>query len=98
MRKQSFGAIAAIGLAAVTIGLAPSAAGAPAGPGNARQAIESLQSQGYKVIINKIGHTPLDQAMVVAVRPGRPIIQTVNDTGGDTTEQVVYSTVYLDVK
>lgn len=98
MKTLRFAAVAASGLAAATIGMAPAAVCAPEGPGNARDAIDSLQSQGYKVIVNKIGDAALDQARVVGVRPGRPITQRVNDTGGDTIEQVLYTTIYLDVK
>lgn len=72
MKKNRFFAAVAGGLAAVLIGLAaPTAAvAAPTGPGNALDTIEDLKSQGYKVIVNRIGNAPLEQAQVIAIRPG----------------------------
>jgi hypothetical protein len=98
MKKLVSATLAASGLSALTIGLGPPAVAAPSGTSNAQDAISSLEAQGYKVIVNKIGDTPLDEANVVAVRPGREITLRVNDTGGDTTEKVLYTTVYVDVK
>jgi hypothetical protein len=98
MKKVTFATIAAAGLAAVTIGLAAPAAAAPSGPGSAQDTINSLQANGYKVILNKLSDTPLDQATVVAVRPGRPVTQRVTDSGGDSIDKVLYTTVYVDVK
>ena len=98
MTKLAFATIAVTGLSALTIGLGPPAVAAPSGTGNAHDTISSLEAQGYKVIVNKIGDAPLAESSVVAVRPGRTITQRVNDTGGDTIEKVLYTTVYVDVK
>jgi hypothetical protein len=98
MKKFTFAGLAASGLAVVVVGLAAPAAAAPTGAENAQQTINSLQSEGYKVIINKVGTTPLDQAMVVAVRPGRPVTQTVTDSDGHSYQKVLYTTVYVDVQ
>ena len=69
MKKFAFATVLASGLAAAFIGLASPAGAAPSGPGNAQDTISQLQQQGYNVIVNRIGTTPLDQATVVAVRP-----------------------------
>lgn len=98
MKKLVSATLAASGLSALIIGLGPAALAAPSGTSNAQHAISSLEAQGYRVIVNKIGDAPFDEANVVAVRPGREITQRVNDTGGDTTEKVLYTTVYVDVK
>ena len=69
------------------------------GPGNAQETINQLQADGYKVIVNRIGTTPLDQAAVVAVRPGQTYSRTDSGTPGDSfTTTVTGKTVYVDVK
>ncbi|MCV7253203.1 MULTISPECIES: hypothetical protein [Mycobacteriaceae] len=85
------------GLATTVIGLAAPALAAPSGPGSAQDTISSLQAQGYKVIVNRVGTTPLDQATVVAVRPGQTYAG-VDATGGDYLATVAEKTVYVDVK
>ncbi|MUL85419.1 MULTISPECIES: hypothetical protein [unclassified Mycolicibacterium] len=85
--------------AAAVIGLATPAQAAPTGPGNAQQTISELQSQGYKVIVNHVGSTPLDKATVVAVRPGQTYSRTDSGfPGGSLQTAVVNKTVYVDVK
>ena len=97
MRKTAkrFGVatVAASGLAATLIGLAPASQAAPSGTSNARQTISQLQSQGYHVIVNRIGATPIDKAVVVAVRPGTNFTRTDSLNTG-----VTQKTVYVDVK
>ncbi|MBX8689289.1 hypothetical protein GO011_17790 [Mycobacterium sp. 20091114027_K0903767] len=84
---------AALGVAvAAVIGSAGVASAAPNGPSNAEQTIRNLQSQGYTVIVNRLGSSPLDQASVVAVRPGPNFSRT------DTLSAVTQRTVYVDVK
>lgn len=102
MKKFGFAATAVSGLAAALIGLAAPASAAPSGPDNAQQTIGQLRSQGYTVIVNRLGSSPLDQAEVVAVRPGQtyshvnagaPIIG-----GHDNYTTVRDRIVYVDVK
>jgi hypothetical protein len=102
-KMKKFGIATAIvgGAAAALIGLAAPAAAAPTGPGDAQQTIDVLRAQGYTVIVNRIGTAPLDQANVVAVRPGQHFSRT--DTGvpgarNDIYTTVIDKTVYLDVK
>ena len=98
MKKFAFATVLASGLAAAFIGLASPAGAAPSGPGNAQDTISQLQQQGYNVIVNRIGDTPLDQATVVAVRPGQTH-ETVDSRGGGSIKTTVTSqTVYIDVK
>lgn len=71
MKKFGFAATVVSGLAAALIGLAAPAAAAPTGNDNAQQTIGQLRAQGYTVIVNRLGNTPLDQAEVVGVRRGQ---------------------------
>jgi hypothetical protein len=89
------------GIAAAIIGLAAPAVAAPSGPGNAQQTINELQAQGYTVIVNRIGTAPLDQATVVAVRPGQTFSRRdtgVPGAGGAIYTTIIAKTVYVDVK
>lgn len=96
---QKLGIAVAGALTAVLIGLAAPVQAAPSGPGNAQQTISELESQGYHVIVNRIGNAPLDQATVVAVRPGQTYTKTDSlGVGGDRHTSVVNKTVYVDVK
>jgi hypothetical protein len=99
MKKLGLATIAASGLAAAVLGLATPAAAAPSGPGSAQDTISKLQSDGYNVIINRVGTTPLDQATVVAVRPGQTYSRTDSGNPGDSLATTVTDkAVYVDVK
>jgi len=101
MKKFGFATAMVSGVAAALIGLAAPADAAPTGPGSAQQTISELQSQGYTVIVNRIGSAPLDQAHVVAVRPGQTYSRTdtgVPGAGNDIYTTVTGKTVYVDVK
>jgi hypothetical protein len=101
MKKFGFAATVVSGLAAAVIGLAAPAAAAPTGPGDAQQTIDVLRAQGYTVIVNRIGTAPLEQADVVAVRPGQTYSRTdtgLPGAGNDIYTTVTDKTVYVDVK
>jgi hypothetical protein len=99
MNKFGFATLLAGVMSAAIIGLAAPADAAPTGPGNAQDTIDQLQADGYKVIVNRVGTTPLDQATVVAVRPGQTYSRTDSGTPGDSLETTVTDkTVYVDVK
>jgi hypothetical protein len=106
MKKFGVTTTVASALAAAIIGLAAPAVAAPTGPGKAQQTINELQAQGYTVIVNRLGTTPLDQATldqatVVAVRPGQTYSRTdtgVPGAGNDIYTTVTDKTVYVDVK
>ena len=102
MKKFGFAATVVSGLAAAIIGLAAPAAAAPTGPDNAQQTIGQLRAQGYTVVVNRLGNSPLDQAEVVAVRQGQtfthvnagqPVIGS-----SDNYSTVQDKIVYVDVK
>jgi hypothetical protein len=99
MNKFGFATVVASGLVAAVLGLASPADAAPSGPGNAQDTITKLESQGYNVIVNHVGNTPLEQASVVAVRPGQTYSRTDSGNPGDSLETTVTDkTVYVDVK
>ncbi|AIY46931.1 MULTISPECIES: hypothetical protein [Mycolicibacterium] len=99
MMRIGFATALAGAAAATVIGLAAPAQAAPTGPGNAQQTISELRAQGYKVIVNHVGSTPLDKASVVAVRPGQTYSRTDSGSpGGDLQTTVLNKTVYVDVK
>jgi hypothetical protein len=101
MKKLGFATTIVGGLAAAVIGLAAPAAAAPTGPGDAQQTIDVLRAQGYTVIVNRIGTAPLEQADVVAVRPGQTYSRTdtgLPGAGNDIYTTVTDKTVYIDVK
>jgi len=101
MRFAGFATAIVGGLAAAVIGLAAPATAAPSGPGNAQQTIEQLEAQGFTVIVNQIGTSPLEKASVVAVRPGQTRSYTdLADLGGgnDVHTAVSDQTIYVDVK
>ena len=53
------------------------------------------------MIVNRLGSTPLDQATVVAVRPGQSFSRTdsgVPGAGNDLITTVTGKTVYIDVR
>ena len=99
MKKFGFATVVASGLVAAVLGLAAPADAAPSGPGTAQDAISKLESQGYNVIVNRLGSTPLEQASVVAVRPGQTYSRTDSgNPGDDLLTTVTDKTVYVDVK
>ena len=99
MKKLELATIIARGLTAAILGLAAPAAAAPTGPGNAQETINELQADGYNVIVNRVGATPLDQATVVAVRPGQTYSRTDSGNPGDSLATTVTNkTVYVDVR
>jgi hypothetical protein len=99
MKKLELATTVAGGLAAALLGLAAPAAAAPTGPGNAQKTINELQADGYNVIVNRVGATPLDQATVVAVRPGQTYSRTDSGNPGDSLATTVTSkTVYVEVR
>ncbi|MGV0644002.1 hypothetical protein ABQE44_11405 [Mycolicibacterium sp. XJ2546] len=99
MKKFSIVTIAASALAAAVVGFAAPVSAAPSGPGNAEETISQLESEGYNVIVNRIGNAPLDRADVVSVRSGQTYTETNSKgVGHDLSTRVVNKTVYVDVK
>lgn len=99
MKKFGLATIVAGGLTAAVLGLAAPAQAAPTGPGNADETISELEAQGYDVVVNRIGSAPLDQATVVAIRPGQTYSRTDRSGPGDDLRTTITGkTVYVYVK
>ena len=89
---------AAAGVAA--LGLAGAANASPSGPTTASQTVSELQSDGYHVIVNKVGTAALDQCVVNSVRPGQTFSRMDSGAPGagqDIVTTVTAMTVYIDV-
>jgi hypothetical protein len=97
MKKTRLTALTVTMLIAVAVSAAPPSAAAPSGTASAQGVVDSLQKNGYRVIVSKIGAAPLDQCYVAAVRPGREIT-VIDATGGDREQLVSYTTVYVDAR
>lgn len=98
MNKLAVVSAVAGGLTAAVLGLAAPAAAGPSASADAEQTISALEQQGYRVIVNRVGSTPLSEATVVAVRPGHQVPTLAPDRDGDVVQQVAYTTIYVDVK
>lgn len=99
MKKLELATVIAGGLTAAVLGLAAPVTAAPSGPGSAQDTINELRADGYNVIVNRVGSTPLDQATVVAVRPGQTYSRTDSGNPGDSLATTVTDkTVYVEVR
>ena len=101
MKSFFFITLTAGALASAALGLAGTANAAPSGPSSVDQTVSQLRSQGYQVILNKVGTAPQHQCTVGAVRPGQTYSRTdsgVPGAGDDLITTVTNKTVYVDVK
>jgi len=99
MKNLTIATAAAAGFAAAVLGLAGPAAAAPSGADNAQETIGQLEAGGNRVIVNKLGSTPLSQATVVSVQPGSDIREWVWDGDHDDSYLTVTGKVYyVDVR
>lgn len=80
----------------VPVILAGAATAAPTGP-SVTDTVDSLQSSGYHVIVNKTGAAPLSECTVSAVRPGQAHTTADSRGGGSVNTTVISQTVYVDV-
>jgi hypothetical protein len=71
MKSFFFTTLTAAALASAALGVAGTANAAPTGPSSADQTVSQLRSQGYQVMLNRVGTAPLDRCMICAVRPAR---------------------------
>ena len=100
MKSFFFTTVTAGALASAALGLAGTANAAPSGPSSVDGTISQLRSQGYHVIVNRVGTARLDQCTVNAVRAGQTFSRT--DSGvpvadDDIVTTVTNRTVYVDV-
>jgi hypothetical protein len=86
----------AVALSAATMVGTASASAAPSGPRSVTDTVASLEAQGFKVIVNKVGHAPLDQCTVGGIRQGQDVIELKQNSRHQTVERVKYTTVYID--
>jgi hypothetical protein len=99
MKSFGFATITATALAAGALSLAAPALAAPTA-GNAQDTIASLEDQGYKVVVNRLGMTPLSEANVVSVGEGPAFTHNVAADGSSSDYSVPVSTrtVYVNVR
>ena len=83
MTKFGFATAIATATTAAFLGLAAPALAAPTGTGNAQDTISSLESQGYKVIVNRLSDTRLADASVVSVGQGPTFSHTNTNAGNE---------------
>jgi hypothetical protein len=95
MRKFAISTLVVCGLAAATLALAAPVLAAPTGAGSAADTVNELQANGYKVILNKVGSAPLSQCTVTSIRPGQQITEPVTSGGGNLTDKVLFTTVFV---
>lgn len=87
-------------IAVAALGFAGAATAAPSGVVTAAQTVGQLQSQGFHVIVNKVGTAPLDRCVVNAVRPGQTFARMDSGAPGamdDIVTTVTAKTIYVDV-
>jgi hypothetical protein len=86
-----------VSVAVPTVALVAVANAAPSGPSSVDQTVQTLETSGYNVIINRTGAAPLSQCTVSAVRPGQTH-STEDSRGGSSINTTITSkTVYVDV-
>ncbi|MCW2690661.1 MAG: hypothetical protein JWR37_5551 [Mycobacterium sp.] len=96
MNKLTFATMAGSAIAALALGSAASALAGPSGVGSAQDTVNTLESSGYTVVLNKIGTSPLDRCTVASIRPGETVTRRVHDGPTNVAvNEIVYQTVYL---
>jgi hypothetical protein len=94
--------VIAAAIAGCAFGFAPPTHAAPMGP-DVAATVQSLEAQGFNVIVNKTGDRPLADCAVSAVRPGQTYqrmeseIPGPSDRGVGIVTTTLAKTVYLDV-
>ena len=92
--------LAAGTLASAALGLSSTANAAPSALSTAESTVSQLKSQGYHVVVNRVGTAPLDQCTIRAVRSGQTYSRTDSGVPGshnDVITTVTNKTVYVDV-
>ena len=100
MKQFVLGTLTVAGLAAAAFGSAAAVNAAPTGPSSVDATIGQLRSQGYQVIVNRVGTAPMSQCTVHAVRPGQTFSRTDSGfpgAGNDIVTSITDKTVYVDV-
>jgi hypothetical protein len=100
-KNYAYGALVASGLVTLGLGLAAPAWSMPVVVDSPEETVNKLESEGFTVILNKVGSAALHDCTVTAVRPGQTYIRTdsgVPGAGNDFTFTELSKTVYVDVK
>jgi hypothetical protein len=101
IKNIAMATFAAPALACAALGMAAAAYAAPSGPSSVDSTINNLRSQGYHVIVNRVGTAAPGMCWVDAVRPGHSYSRTVDDAAGSTGDDLMATvtgrTVYVDV-
>ncbi|OHU26766.1 hypothetical protein BKG76_07145 [Mycobacteroides franklinii] len=87
MNKLLFAGIASAGVIGASLGGASVALAAPSGSGDANAVINDLQSNGYRVIVSKVGSGDLSNCTVQSVTQGSPVgdVQPARDAKNKPT-------------
>lgn len=90
----------ATGLSVAVLGLSAPAVAAPTGSGTAQDVIASLEDQGYRVVVNRLGIGPLSEASVISIGEGPAFSHNVAADGssGDYSVPVTTRTVHVNVR
>lgn len=98
MKKVTFAGTVAAALSAGFLGFAAPALAAPSGGSDAQDTINSLQEQGYTVVVQNPNNVPLSEATVSGVRQGPEQVQRVRDREDLWVETTTQSIVFVDVR
>ncbi len=82
------------------LGPAGAADAAPSGPATASEMVNALQSEGFHVVLNKVGTGSLDDCVVHSVRTGQTFTRLDSGApgaGSSIVATVTAKTVYVDV-
>jgi len=82
------------------LGTAGAVDAAPSGPVTASETVNALRSEGFHVILNKVGSASLDACVVHSVRPGQTFTRLDSGApgaGSNIVATVTAKTVYVDV-
>lgn len=91
-----------VGLCGLGAASAATAAAAPS-EASASETISQLQSEGYRVILSKVGTKAIDDCTVSAVRQGRSVTGpqvpagAASITSFNPGQNLQYTTVYVDL-
>ena len=99
MKNLLLSTLTASALTAAALGLTATATAAPAGPSTVDATIDELRTEGFDVIVNRIGDAPREQCTVGAVRPGQEYSRTDSGVPGadGPVTTLIGKTVYIDI-
>jgi hypothetical protein len=82
---------------AAAVGSVGVANAAPSGPSRAEDVVQTLQADGYNVIVNRVGTGQLSSCIVRSVQPGQTY-STMDSRGGSSPAVTVFAkTMHVDL-